>query len=520
MAKIAVFIIISLGYYLYDIGNLDGVRQGTEALYVQIAKEMTELNSFLVPIYRGEPHWSKPPLQFWMGVFALKLNGGVFSLGVARASMAFFSFFSAIVLSIIIEKFSRIKKLEALIIVLGCFGTLKFSRTFMMEVPLMFLPTLSMYAFYNYLRDKNYKSLVCSIVFGSAAVLVKGQISLVMAFLSMLFFIGLNYLQTKKFDIYFKRSFLYFFSVLFFSSIWFFLCYLEFGKEFFNYFFLRENIGKFNQVNMPHSRILEGLVMFIFPWLFLIPSFFRGLKKFHNLSSFQIFSVSCFLGHYLIWFIPKQKSHHYAIPSLLFFIIFCFDFLKANEKFKLSEKIFGLVSSILLIILSIVCLYFSESSFYIISGALGIIGSIISIKYLNGPNIKKYLIFTCLTFFTLWSVSLPVFFIPLIPSKVVSYIKENGNKEVLLNDRRSFFFEQYLDKEIKVIGAKEVQKSIDENYLVISSKYRLFSELIEDKYIKKKWKKWKRKVRSKDLIKAFKERDLEYLKEDMFLYHK
>ena len=131
-------------------------------------------------------------------------------------------------------------------------------------------------------------------------------------------------------------------------------------------------------------------------------------------------------------------------------------FLKTNYKFKLSEKVFGFISSVFLIILSTVCLYFSESSFYFITGVLGIIGSIFSVKYLIKSSIIKYMIFTCLTFFTLWSVSLPVFFIPLIPSEIVSYIEENGNRKVLLNDRRSFFFEQYLDK--RVTGDIEYNK--------------------------------------------------------------
>ena len=189
MIRVTIFTIISLFFYLFDIGNLDGVRQGTEALYVQIAKEMAAANSFLVPLYRGEPHWSKPPLQFWMGMGFIKVFGG-FSLGIARSSMVFVSFLSSLYLSKILRVFLRVKSLDVLVLFLGCFGTLKFSRTFMMEVPLMFLPVISLYKYYEYLIQRNNKDLVLSILIGALAFLVKGPISMVMAVFSLgVFFI-------------------------------------------------------------------------------------------------------------------------------------------------------------------------------------------------------------------------------------------------------------------------------------------------------------------------------------------
>ena len=519
MRKIAIFLVISLSYYLYDIGNIDGVRQGTEALYVQIAKEMSESNNYLTPLYRGEPHWSKPPLQFWLGSLFLKAYGA-FSLGVARSSMASVSFFSVLVLGFLLRKISKISLIETVILMLGCFGTLKFSRTFMMEVPLMFFPTLSLIFFYKCIKEQDNKSLGFSIVLGALSVLVKGQISIVMALISFGFYNLINLFFGGYLFNNFRAILKYSIGVTLLSSLWFLLCYLEYGTEFFNYFFIRENIGKFNQVDMPASRIIEGLIMFTFPWLFLLPAFLKSIKNIKHLSDFQIFCLSCFLGHYLIWFFPKQKSHHYAIPSLIFFIIFCFDYYKTTGVNKNIIRAFSFLGNSLLLILGSVCLYFSKDTVGFLSGLVGVSSIVISLYYLAKFNFKNYLVTTCISFFTVWCVCLPVFFIPLIPNNVVILIKKNPQSTVLLNDRRSFFFEQYLGRRVKVITAPEVLREIQSDNWVISSKYRLFNEKVPEKFIFKNWKKWKRKVRLNDFSKAITHRDLSYLKEDMFLFKK
>ena len=187
MFRVTLFILISLFFYLFDIGNLDGVRQGTEALYIQIAKEMAEANSVLVPLYRGEPHWSKPPLQFWFGMVLSRVFGE-FSLAAARSSMVFLSFYSSLYLAKILKSIYRIKLSDTLVLLLGCFGTLKFSRTFMMEVPLMFLPLISMYKYFQYSQSGKRGDLFISFLIGALAVLVKGTISIVMAFISWCLF--------------------------------------------------------------------------------------------------------------------------------------------------------------------------------------------------------------------------------------------------------------------------------------------------------------------------------------------
>ena len=64
MKNIAILCLLILIALLFDIGNPDALRQGTEGFYLQVASEMFEKKSFLTPYYLDRPHWSKPPLLF------------------------------------------------------------------------------------------------------------------------------------------------------------------------------------------------------------------------------------------------------------------------------------------------------------------------------------------------------------------------------------------------------------------------------------------------------------------------
>src|SRR5690606_32813629 len=87
--------VFALAFFLmaWDIGNLDAIRQGTEGFYLQISKEMAQANSWLTPLYRGQAHWSKPPLHFWMP-FPLYTIGLFETTTAARLTILVFSLFS------------------------------------------------------------------------------------------------------------------------------------------------------------------------------------------------------------------------------------------------------------------------------------------------------------------------------------------------------------------------------------------------------------------------------------------
>src|SRR5690606_33369625 len=136
-----------------------------------ISKEMSAADSFLTPLYRGAPHWSKPPLHFWMP-FPLYALGAMDTTTAARLSILLFSIFSIGLISIWVERFFTIPRVTAALFFLGTVGFAKYSRIYMMEMPLSLLSTLgAIYLCAALLQDKR-KDWILSSLFTAAAVLV------------------------------------------------------------------------------------------------------------------------------------------------------------------------------------------------------------------------------------------------------------------------------------------------------------------------------------------------------------
>ena len=138
----AISIITILFFYSWDLGNLDGIRQGTEGFYLQISKEMYNSSSFLTPLYRGANHWSKPPLHFWNAMPFYKLFGGA-SIFAARFSVAILSVWGLFLLSNFFYRQKNIKKYYSVFFFASTLGFFKYSRIYMMEIPLTLFTVLA-----------------------------------------------------------------------------------------------------------------------------------------------------------------------------------------------------------------------------------------------------------------------------------------------------------------------------------------------------------------------------------------
>lgn len=509
---ISVVILFSL---FWDIGNLSGIRQGTEALYLQVSKEMFEAGSFLTPLYRAEHHWSKPPLHFWLPFPLYQITGG-YSLLMARASVALLSLFSLIYFAIKLHKWVKVPKLLTFFLFVGSMGVYKFSRTFMMEIPFAFLPTISMFMFWEYLQGKKISELIGAIIFLALSVLIKGPVTLVMAFGGLILYQGYIFIREKRLIV--KEGLLLFLPATLLASIWFALCYLKYGNEFFDYFFLRENLGKFGQVKMSSLKIVQGVILYIFPWWYAIGAFIgyttKNTKKFTPLVVY----LSCLsLSFFFMWFIPAQKSHHYALPVLPFLLTLL---VVITQEIGWKSKIikWGQLPIVaIFIIVELLLLYFAQGPYHYMIHIINIIIWGIAAFYLWVNNGKMGIAYSALGFTVFWSFILNIFFLPVVPHFVVQKIHKD-KREVVLNDRRSYFFEEAIGQRIKAVSAPqgEIFLDHDKGYLI-----GYHSRFTPQRVVKYKavatWSRWLRKIHWRDLKKAIKLRDLNQLKENVYL---
>lgn len=490
MNKKLILILSLLTVYFFDIANPDALRQGTEGFYLQISKEMKEAGNIITPIIYGEPHWSKPPLHFLFPRLISFISSDY--LFTARLSIALLSIFLITLISYWYEDNLKRNWYEAFIFLVTPIYFFKYSRIFMMEMPLALLTTLGYLHFFTYINSNNNKKLITGTIITALSVLIKGPVSL--------FLIGPGcFIYTIYYKKPFKKFLIYFTLAFLLSSIWFIVCSFVHGLEFFNYFFIRENVGKFQSKSYPITSVIQGLIIFSLPVVFYIPSLVKnfGMKLFKNQQT--NFLVLNFIFLYFIWFIPKQRSHHYAvpaIPTLLLFSSYYFFNLRETLQIHLIRKVNNILSLFVFFLIGLVLLGYKlsiiglDQSTYLF-GALFILSIWFSRKIFfdRFSELTKPFLFLAL----LWNFIAPLFYLPMLPSTVKEQINRHQRGVLNIRFRKPFFIEQQV-----TINSKILRKNQSDYGSLQSGDLLLAPSLEIDQYLNKKhsdiatWQTWKR----------------------------
>ncbi len=505
------FLILSL--FFYDLGNINGLRQGTEGFYLLISQEMYNAGDLLTPRIYGDYHWSKPPFQFWLPMAFFKLFGGSY-LYWARFSILTFSFLCLLIISRWYEDELKRNWHEAFLALLVPFYFIKYARIFMMESALTLLSTLGALYLYSYLKRNKSFHLIFGAIFTGLSVLVKGPVSLVMIAPPLFVFC-----------LYSKKSSLKFFKYMvlstFLGSLWFLASYFRFGDEFFNYFFIRENLGKFESKSYPMRHVLQGLIIYSFPIWLLIPGFYKKLKGEFFKKDINLFFLLTFGCFFFLWFLPKQRSHHYAVPSiplLCLFVIYNFHEVqgKGFRYFSFIAKPFYVLIGIFGILLG--ALYFFREDLALIQSQQYFLGAFFVLGLWTYLNQREKVTYPFLRFVLplqlLWLFLLPIGILPVVPNDIASIINQTS-QDVFIRYRKPFFVMESVEKEVKLLPPKGLGSSsiksgdivfINEQTFKNDPNSREFSPL-------KRWKVWIRGSRAKDILGALRQGSLKPLQE-------
>ncbi|MFZ4713439.1 MAG: ArnT family glycosyltransferase [Bacteriovoracaceae bacterium] len=505
-------------FYLYDVGNLSAIRQGTEALYLNISQEMYDRGSFLTPYFNGAITWTKPPMHFWLAFPFHFLFFGP-SVYTGRLSVLALTLGFCLFLGFWFKKEKKIPTLLTFFFFATSFGFFRYSRIYMMEMTLMVFSTISVLAYFSFYKEKKWWWLLIATLSAGAATLVKGPVSLVMSWAA----VGIFHLYEKwalRKNLPWKEILLYGFIGVFFSSLWFVACYFKYGYEFIDYFFIRENLGKFSSQSYSPIVLFQGLLTNSLPWTqFIIPALIIIKKRKQDLDIFLLVSFAVF---FFLWFIPKQRSHHYAIPSLTFFLsliwITLSDFFQQKVQNKLSS-----VLSFALIIVPFVLFLFSATSLYL-DPETSWLKNIIALflagfttwNLLKKKNFEVVALALFLNLSFLWTVLLPQYFFPLVPNDRV----EKLNKmDLRLTVERAYFFKEALGKSKPSIDFYIIPQWLEnkDTYLLITSgDYEVFGIGKWGKIIDR-WPKWKRRPSREEVKQAIQTRNIKVLQEEYFL---
>ena len=440
---------------LLNLGSVEAPRQGTEGFYLQVAKETFLSDSWLTPLHMNTPHWSKPPLHFWLAFPFYGFSGGT-SLFASRLSILVFSLFMVWLIDRWCQRQLRSKNMYFFIFFCGTIGFLKYSRIYMMEMSLSLLTTYAVLKYYEYFKTRDNYELSKSSFALAMSNLVKVPVSFVMAFGGIGLFHGIRFISNKEKPKY-KDLIIWSLLSVAIGSIWYFVSYFSHGDDFFNYFFLRENVGKFTAKSYPIRVLFQGLIIFALPWSLFLPFMFKEMKS--NIKSnktFQFLFIN-FLFFFILWIIPSQRSHHYAMPSIPLFLIMIFDIVfNKGDHYVFKKLPLKLVASIFAFLFAIVLFSFKFnevvndfSNLFRAFITLIILAYGIFILLTRVDDIRKIFLINFFSFTFVWIVFTPCFFLPTVPERVINLVKE---KEVSVLFRKPFFIAEALQQDINIFN--------------------------------------------------------------------
>ncbi len=503
-------ILAPFALYFYDIGNPDALRQGTEGFYLRVLSEMRAADSFLTPLFDSRPHFSKPPLGFWLAWPFISAGEGV--LFGARLSILLSSLLCLFFITRSVARHLRFNAVIVCLFVLSTFGAIKYFRIFMLEAPLALFGTLAGLWLYDSFQSKSLaRALFAGVALGLAG-LTKGPVSFVMAALSLV----LYFLFEKRFPsrTEVKNSLWALTSALIVFLPWFIILGLRFGDEFWNYFLVRENLGKFTAKNYSPMVLFQGLFLFLLPWSLVIFASLKGIngrwrERSRSERAYLIYLLAFALGHFAIWFIPSQRSHHYAFPSTFYFLFFVMALCSEAPVLKrLIIGFFGLLFGL------IAYLSLSFGYAYLLSALIAL--SLLAIAFTRG--IKFFSAAWSLALLTLWYVIAPSFALSLLPQKIQDQI---GTESLAVSIRKPFFVEEELGRSIDIVAYDKINnESVNSHYFLTDhigvdylSNLSGYSEVAV-------YPVWRRGAKFDEIVRAIKTKDLSSLQTKMYLLKK
>lgn len=293
----------------FNLGSFESFIFSDELLYIRITHDMLTQENWLTPTLEGKPAFYKPPLLYWLILLSYKVFG--FSLFSARLPSVLFSSLNILLTFFFAKKLFGKGGIISASLLISSLGTLRYSRFAIMEPALAFFITLSLYLIY--LAEKKIWVILGLTLLGIAS-LLKGPIGLVIPLLIIIVY----YIFSRQVKKLFSPVFLVGLGIsLIIGMFWHLLMVQKYGSEFWNFFFLREHLGKFTSPKKPIYGFLIGFLFLLLPWTFyfLAGSLNFLYRKLYQNRSFLFLSlwIAFSLGIFLL---PANKGIHWSFLVL------------------------------------------------------------------------------------------------------------------------------------------------------------------------------------------------------------
>jgi 4-amino-4-deoxy-L-arabinose transferase-like glycosyltransferase len=286
-----------------------------ESLYFAVASEMAERQAWLTPTLQGAPTWYKPPLMYWAARPFFALLGE--SALAARIPPLLCTLGVSLLLGSLARRFyGRSSEPVAIVSAVTALGSMKFGRLFMMDMPLTFAVALGAYGSWRAVTERRPPFLLLVGMSAGGGALLKGPAGTALVVLPVLAFCCLSGPRILATRWSLAATAL----ALVVAAPWYAASLAAHGRAFIDFFFIRENLGKFAPAWTPWGllRLVASLLAFALPWtLWAVPR--RGEISVRDLRwRWALTGIGSML---LVYALPSVRLLHYSLPALPFVLV-------------------------------------------------------------------------------------------------------------------------------------------------------------------------------------------------------
>jgi len=306
--------------YCYGMGTLS-LTEPDEVFYAQTAKEMLQHNTWSTPFIFGKPQFEKPILYYFLLAAGFKFFG--ISTVTARIWSALFGILGTILTYLLGKRiYNRRAGFIAALVLATSMEYLSLSRAVLTDIVFCALLASGMTFFYfGYLNQKKRGVwFYWAFVSYALAVLTKGPIGIILPLGIIFSFLFLR----KELKIFFsKKLFLGLFVFAVVALPWYLWIYKNFGRQFIDEFFVRDNINRFffvaeHQNNNTWYYYTATTLGGFLPWSpFLIAGLYKLFRSKPDLPEEKrgVLFLCCWVAIIFIFFsFAKSKLISYVFP--------------------------------------------------------------------------------------------------------------------------------------------------------------------------------------------------------------
>lgn len=316
-AKLVILLLLIFFAFFYGLGSyaLDNTNEG---LYAEIAREMLVLHQYTIPHLNFVPYLEKPPLLYWLTALCYQL------FGISELSARLVPALSATAVCLTMLWWGKLVQDKtrgwvAALILVSSLGFMVIARVILFDMLLTAWITLGLLFFYAWFLKKQRYYLWLFYAALGAAFLTKGLMPLVLVFSIILIFLLLE----RQFKTFF--SLMDWVGIAIFLAItlpWLLLASIKQAHFFWDYFVNEQILRFFNQRypadyhTGPLYYYLPRLCVYIFPWILLLPLFFKRTEcKIPEKRALNRLMWLWFLVPLVFFSLAGEKGDYYLILS-------------------------------------------------------------------------------------------------------------------------------------------------------------------------------------------------------------